>query len=305
MNNFRLSQGMRIRLRGREYVIEKRVSAGDLQLRDALMNSFIVIKETLLIQSIFTGDLELFNPVELGKKDSSSLNIDFTQMSEKMRREAKRRHAYVILVLELSTGRRSREQVEKIALETAAKTGDPNPPSVSTLYRWLRDYEAAGLDIRALVPSHKKKGNRNPKLSKEVQTIIDNVIAEKYLTPQRPSVKDIYETVVARIAQDNQFRLKKRQIGFTGSVHYLPENFSVRRIRENGRALWKKDRGSHLSASFARTASNASSGKGRNGSYKAGSLCRGHGESYAYRKALANKCNRCVLKNHNRFLRWI
>lgn len=207
MSGVRLRKGMLIRLRGREYTIEQRIANGDLQIRDVVLNTLTIVKETALIQSIFTGDLELYHwDGDFKAKRFIYEAADFTQIPEIFRNEAKRKHTYISRYYEALGQNRTREQAIEAIHQTAKEIGDIKPPSVSTFYRWLREYESSGRDIRALIPAHKAKGNRNNRLSKEVGMIIKNVVEEKYLSFQRLTGKDVYDMVVARIAGDNHFR---------------------------------------------------------------------------------------------------
>ena len=95
---------------------------------------------------------------------------------------------------------------------------DPAPPSNTTIRRWYKDYMASGEDVRGIIPATKARGNRNRKVCKDkancdaVLRIIDGAINEEYLSIQRPNIQSTYNTVVARIAEDNRLRLPDDQL---------------------------------------------------------------------------------------------
>jgi len=59
--------------------------------------------------------------------------------------------------------------VSKIRFHRAVgeEIGDKKPPSWVTPYRWLRYYESAYRDVRALAPAIKARGNRRKKFTGE------------------------------------------------------------------------------------------------------------------------------------------
>jgi putative transposase len=98
---------------------------------------------------------------------------------------------------------------------------DEAPPSWVTLYRWLRDYEAAGRDARSLLPASRSRGNHRSKISgkrldeyvaddyekaRVVDGLIDQVIRTRYLSASRPTVSSIHENLQARVIEENRLR---------------------------------------------------------------------------------------------------
>lgn len=205
MTGYRFNRGMRIKLRGREYIVDQRLPGGEIKLSDPVLGTDSILKESLLIQSLFSGDLELITGEGTPGKSYAFEKADFTQVPEPLRLEAKRRLAYVSKALEVK-GYSKAEVLEDMIIQTSQQISDTNPPSAITLYRWIRSYEHSGRDIRALIPSHKNKGNRCPRLPREVTDIVEKVISQSYLTEQRATVKHVYDLVVARISHDNLFR---------------------------------------------------------------------------------------------------
>jgi putative transposase len=69
--------------------------------------------------------------------------------------------------------------------------------SKATLYRWVELYDATNL-LSSLVPKENLGGKGNSRLPKEIDTIIQSVIEDSYLTSQKKSVQHICKEVAIR-----------------------------------------------------------------------------------------------------------
>ncbi len=162
-----------------------------------------------MIQLWFQGELvfelaETEKVTTTGKKDY--FTADFTQITEELRCEAKRKYRYVEAVLKSHLPTRTQSSLQPVIEQIAQEINDSNPPNWLTLYRWLKTYDSSGGDIRSLVPRYKARGDYRPKLRREVIQIIDRAIKDVYLTPNRPDIADVYDEVLRRITHENQLR---------------------------------------------------------------------------------------------------
>jgi putative transposase len=103
--------------------------------------------------------------------------------------------------------------LQPLILDVALKTNDPDPPSFISIYRWLKIFEKSE-DPRCLITHHHEKGNCHMKYPQEVHDIIEAVVKDRYLCPERPSVASVYKMVVAHIADCNRFRSKPEKLPF-------------------------------------------------------------------------------------------
>jgi putative transposase len=192
----------------REYTIEQRMPNGDLRLSDTMTNDCIVLPELSLIDELFAGKLEIpgDNRSYIGRKADRSLTQDFTQMPEDLKSEAKRRYAYIMAAFNEGLDKWTESSLAPLIESVGKKIEDRTPPDWITLFRWLKNFVSSGKDLRSLVPLQGRKGNRKRKISSEVAALIDKVIAERYLTPQRLSVRAIYDTLIVYIDDENRFR---------------------------------------------------------------------------------------------------
>lgn len=214
----RLKRGMRLLLEGREYAIEERLSTGDLRLRDVATEVFRVEPELFLIEALFDGRLKLLGEAGeysyLQNRVARTLVSDITALedSDPRKAEVRRRVAYIQAIVIARPLALTDEHISAILERVRAERGDRSAPSGRTIRRWHKEFMSAGEDVRALVPATRAKGNRTRRLCKDIARrtvllrLIEQAIDEEYLRTERPTIQNCYETLVARIAQDNRFR---------------------------------------------------------------------------------------------------
>ncbi len=81
----------------------------------------------------------------------------------------------------------------KLVQEIAESSGY----GLTTIYRWLRSYEASNL-LSSLLPEANEGGKGKSRLSSEIDLIIQSVIEDFYLTKQRNSVQKVFREVLIR-----------------------------------------------------------------------------------------------------------
>ncbi|MBV8855362.1 MAG: transposase [Acidobacteria bacterium] len=219
----RFSRGLHLLLVGKgEYTIERRLPDGEFQLKAAATDELTTIREECLINSLFEGGLEILGDERTrrhvtGHAAERYFN-DLSLLDEKVRLEVKRRWTYVSEAVRQRPQTLTKATLTPIIEQVTREIGDENPPSWNTLYRWFRNYEASGRSVHALVPatdrrvSGKPRFSPNPDISNAVVNIINAVIEEKFLSRHRPTIASVWETVVARIASENEFRNAAEQL---------------------------------------------------------------------------------------------
>jgi len=220
----RLRTGMRLKLAGQDYSLEQRLPDGNLQLKHTASETRIAKPESELVSALFDGDAELFG--RNGEVDYlrtrllQSIVSDFEALeSTDLRKiEALRRIKYVKEIKRkgITEFGKNAEALEPLIKDLALAINDPEPPTSTTLWRWHRQYEKSGEDIRVLVPAYKARGavndNDGRRISNDldicqaVDKLIEEVIREQYLQLTRATVQQTYDIIGARIAQENQLR---------------------------------------------------------------------------------------------------
>jgi putative transposase len=231
MLKHKLSKNMHLLLRGREYVVQKRLPSGEIQIRDIVTEEYQAMPEQDIVQAIFHNDGELLghdrNQEFLNKRLEKTGVSDLGCLDENdpRRNELTRRIAYVEAAVAARLNVRTRETLQPIIDAVAAKINDPEKPSFQTLIRWLKYFDMSGGDYRALVPATKARGNRkrkflgrraakgdfknNPKNGEradKVAGLLDEAIDEVFLSEQRFSVQAVHEALVVKVDDANKFR---------------------------------------------------------------------------------------------------
>ncbi len=222
---------MQLTLRGREYVVEKRLPDKKIRIKDILTDQRIAMSEQELADALFDREAELLghnrNQDVLKERLSKTKVSDITCLKDDdpRKKELYRRIAYVEAVHAARLDKRTKETLQPIIDNVAARISDPKPPSVSTLCRWLRFFDASGGDSRALVPATKARGNRMRKFlgrraavrdfkdngkaqerALKVAKLLDEAIDEVFLNEQRFTVQAVYDALTVKIGDANRFR---------------------------------------------------------------------------------------------------
>lgn len=79
-------------------------------------------------------------------------------------------------------------------------------PHFTTVASWIRRYQKAGRDIRALVDRHHDKGSEETRVDPIVCEIVEDLIQTRYLTEERPPLKVIHREARGMIALRNTTR---------------------------------------------------------------------------------------------------
>ena len=189
MPTHRLRRNMHLRIKGQEYVIEKRLPNCEIQIKNIVTNECSSKPEAELVKILLNGDdAELLgvnrNQVWLDEhlKKSHVSDIALLEEDDPRRIEMHRREAYVLEVLRQSVSKMTEETLRPIIDKIGAKRSEIEfaqykklsskdkakvkaKPSTSTIIRWINSYIKSGDDVRALVPVTKARGNRDRKFS--------------------------------------------------------------------------------------------------------------------------------------------
>lgn len=171
------------------------------------------------------GDLRLV----VGEHIPASMCQDLDEIADEDWQVAQQRFAAISSLA-------GRHRVGRELVEDRAKELDIDP---STLYRWLQRYNSYG-SVTALVPKKRGWQEGRSRISADVEEIIEKVIREFYLTPQRPTAKKVvievqrlcaergikapnHMTIRARIAKvSEKERLRGRGFREKANNQFLP-----------------------------------------------------------------------------------
>jgi putative transposase len=238
----RLESGMHVMYCGREQLIEKRLSDGQLQLKDVATNQFSAHAEEKLRSGLFAGNLTMLGYAgeykRLKERQEKTRVGDFTALEDDDQRkiEAHWREAYVLALDAVGQSRLKftpevlmpiikkvggdlgdipadeHKKLTKDQQKELKESGKKVQPSPISVYRWYIIWEEAAKDVLALVSATASQGNYERKISQDrekcdtVIAIIADLIDRVYLTLERPSVQDIWDEMEGRIRRENEYR---------------------------------------------------------------------------------------------------
>lgn len=121
--------------------------------------------------------------------------------SEGAKEAARRAKRYVDAVAGLPrTARAMHHAIGQVARDRK----DLHAPGASTVKEWVMNFVQGGSDITALLPRHKAKGNRTPRIDRRLADLLDTSVDEKYLTPERPTLQDTLDDAIVRVGRENR-----------------------------------------------------------------------------------------------------
>lgn len=123
---------------------------------------------------------------------------------------AKLRRLYVLSVLNLPN---SRTEIARAVKELWEQLRKPESiPGYATVYRWKKRYQAAGNDIKALLPCHQQKGNGSSRYPTEVEGLVREAIQSEYLSEERRTIEATIEKAVTLVMAENKLRPESLQL---------------------------------------------------------------------------------------------
>lgn len=202
---FSFEVGVRLKIQGRDMKIYRIVDdkffmedcetlATNQYTRDGLHNLYLAGEIEKPISE------EKTNAVEQTQKTLLSM------FPETVQKEAIRRKHYVDKLCDLNKLVFTPSFLTKAIRKIAELIGDNHPPSATTVWRWFQQFTRADGDPRSLIPRYSKRGGAGSRAANKVQELIEKVLLDFYLTPERRSIREAHYILRARIDQENAIR---------------------------------------------------------------------------------------------------
>lgn len=165
-----------------------------------------------LAQALFEGDLDFIVQGQQVNRAKTGKQATLSDYPPHLRAVAEYRLEVIRPLLSLEPKERTREAVAARVAEIrqAGQAGEAFPTtaiSIASVYRWIKDYEQSGHDIRALVGNSQLQGGKQQsRLQEGVEAIVVAVIQDRYYVAEQVTTNDIYLEVILRVAEENRFR---------------------------------------------------------------------------------------------------
>lgn len=197
--------GAEVKVKGKPMKLVRLLSGDIWQLEDS---------RTLQIAEHSFGELHsMYEKDELVFVDACTASIPSDKVAGKLKyaqasdadwETAKIRRLYVLAALNQPN---SRTELELAAKEVWDKTRIPDTaPGYATVYRWKKRYQAAGNDIKALLPCHFRKGNSSNRYPTEVEELVNEAIQSEYLSEERRTIEETVEKAIVLVMSENRLR---------------------------------------------------------------------------------------------------
>jgi putative transposase len=223
--------GNRFIQNGSLYRVARNIGGGVLAIEDLSAGRFLESPIADLLDAWAKGDL-VFGDRPPPQSDeavrnalrSAQCDAFLQSYSEAEQEQAKAKLAYV-------TGLESLPRSASVMTPVIAEIGSDSKlwkgtfsfarvPHFTTVAKWIRIYQDADRDIRALIDRHRDKGNTDDRYHPVVIQIVEDLVETRYLTPERPTITSILKDLKGMVALQNVTRLQSEKYK-TPSYGYL------------------------------------------------------------------------------------
>jgi putative transposase len=203
MGKHTFSANVRIRIDDREHHLVRKVSDNTWQLEEFTTRRISELSQAELQTLYAQGRLIFLSDYDQAVRTFKRVKAPVT-LSDADWLIAKTRRAYVLAVKGLA---RTRQVIANAIAHVHKLLNVPTPkPSTSSVLRWHDRYFACGEDIHSLAPGFLKGTHRKPRYPQEVLNLIDQVIDDFYLKPERINVEETLNHAIVAVDKENQLR---------------------------------------------------------------------------------------------------
>ncbi len=124
------------------------------------------------------------------------------ELSDPLRAEVKRRFAYVSAFMADGMPTFTASYLRPIIRRVADEISDSKPPSVTTVYRWVKKYRQA-TDATSLVPRFDRRGSRVLRQADRLLKFVAEAMEEAFKASPRAGARDIHIRLKAKLELEN------------------------------------------------------------------------------------------------------
>lgn len=229
--------GTQVNLFDRPWVVEPPLGDGRIPLRAVDGPDRQLFKYDYLLEALSEGKLEFVDHRSVVlKKESKWLKIQAGELTAEQEPEADQYIHYINELEVQGITTYTLEKYRRVIHLVAERMGFLWRPSPITLWRKRRDFLQSGRQQGALVRQHHRKGNRkNRFLESDIYELMEKVVDQVWLTEQKNTLQETYDTLEMEIARHNEFRSTDAQLAIPSYstlwdyVTSLPRNLVVER----------------------------------------------------------------------------
>jgi len=200
MTRIHLPEGSRLAFQGAQYKVVTLTENQDVHLSSLDTGEPLLIPSKEIAQAVFDGEVEILSAFP---NYAHHQLVSFDSFSDQERAEARARLEFVRHV-DKASGASNLNQAVSCVIRRYDQDGYDELPSKRTLMRWYKSWILGGKDIRALLPRNCFKGPRQRRFDNRLESIIWEIVHERYLKPEYSTGTEIYRAICRRIKKENQ-----------------------------------------------------------------------------------------------------
>ena len=201
-----LRRGAYVRIGPARFLILKKLDGISWQLENTATGEWCKFAEEDLLDRFARHELMFDDSIDQADNGASHLDRSLSGYRPELVAVVQNRVRYLKEIDRQQPIPITSKTMEPLICSVSERINDTKPPGWRTLARDYRKWLNAGRDVRAIILRYSDRGGRSPRLHPEVKSVIEEVIAELYMTAERKRVPEVHLEIVRRLADANQFR---------------------------------------------------------------------------------------------------
>jgi putative transposase len=204
MNGFGFRKNTVFEWAGAGFRIERIHANGDILLERLADGTSLIERQDRLLAEYREGNLSAGTPREVAKPRAEVYSRPLDELSNEVQQEAARRKHYLHAIFDQGKPVFTKACLSPLILRAAEDIGDKRPPSVTSIYRWYRQFRTNG-DARALIPRFDRRGSKDMKQNARVLQLASDAIEDAFSASPHSTGQSIHTRLVAKINTENQY----------------------------------------------------------------------------------------------------
>lgn len=192
MDSLRLSENATFQWRGRPSRIERRDSEDQVLVIETETGQMHLTSIQDLLRDYQEGNLVVDRHLHPGEaRKSIGWQRPLETLPTHSYQEMMRRKHYIDWLSRTDQLTFIPHKLAPVLAAAAEQIGDPQPPSATTAYRWLRRFTHESRNVRALIPDYEHQGNRSPRFSEAILQFIHEALEEAFQQTPAATMKTV------------------------------------------------------------------------------------------------------------------
>lgn len=214
MANFALQVGLTIRKGGRCWTFVRDLGDNTIQFEDIHTRAVTTFQPADLVRDIIDGKYEVLSPAPFApaltpERESTEVGDALAsligRLTGRQGQEIERRERYVRAVIKSGIKPAARLEISSVVASVMQSFPDENPPSASTVIRWLRCFNNSEGNVLSLLSGNVRRA-KAIRLGEITREIAWEVLRQSYFVFRGKGVTAAYTRYVARLTHIEQQR---------------------------------------------------------------------------------------------------